>query len=155
MFETVVKLYDASNYLCTVREEFFFSDEMEFSMEMFAEMCSYIKITYQIVFETEDKTVIIHALKVFDQLSQIAHNAEITDIEHECVSMLALLAYYAIEDIINVKAKQNVLTDFRSGTIWYDFENDTPEDVFNRIRGFLINEENGGFYTAEEAYFRL
>lgn len=147
-------LYDASNFLYNVREEFFYSDEMDFSMDMFTEMCNHIKNTYQIVFNTDEKTKIIHSLKVYNELIRIAYNPEMTDIEHECVSMLALIAVRAIEEVIHIDAQPDKMVYYRHDVILYDFENDTSEDVFNRIKGFLLKED-GNFYSADEAYFRL
>jgi hypothetical protein len=73
-----------------------------------------------------------------------------SDIEHECIKFLALKAVKAIENIVHIKSKENQIAQFaREEIVWYDFDVDTPETVFERIKEYLTKED-GDFYYADE-----
>ncbi len=150
--EDIFKIYNASNYLYCIRENFLQSDEMEFSMEMFKTICVHIKNIYQHFYDGgNNRNEIISFLEPYQQLVKIADFPEIIDMEHEIIKLLALLTIRAIRDIRWKDSKRNQFRPLGSSkTSWYDFDNDTEETLWKRLKDLIQNNE--GFYIADIAY---
>ena len=130
--EIVGEMYDATNFFCELMEDYFYGDDSSFSMEMFSELCEHIKNTYRAFHESENREVLLHALKPFEQLVKIANFPEVLDTDHEIIELFADKTVAAIEYIVAVWSKANVI-EYRD-VIIYDLDNDTPETVYNRLK---------------------
>ncbi len=154
-------LNEAIDYFFDIKEKLFYSYEPEieakiscyngdiakFHIEVFMEMCKHIKNTYQILSETEEKDKILLVIKICNELTKIAFNRETRGgVELYCISILAMLSLLAFQDIDAVKSNSNKLIGLSSGLIWVDFYNDTPEDVYKRIKNFLLTDYRHHLY---------
>jgi hypothetical protein len=111
------------------------------------EMCKHIKNIYQILSETEEKHKVLLVIKICNELTKIAFNRETRGgVELYCISILAMLSLLAFQDIDAVKSNSNKLIGLSSGLIWVDFYNDTPEDVYKRIKNFLLTDYRHHLY---------
>lgn len=154
-------LNEAIDYFFDIKEKLFYSYEPEieakisydngdiakFHIEVFMEMCKRIKNTYQILSETEEKDKILLVIKICNELTKIAFNRETRGgVELYCISILAMLSLLAFQDIDAVKSNSNKLIGLSIGLIWVDFYNDTPEDVYKRIKNFLLTDYRHHLY---------
>lgn len=148
-------LNEAIDYFFDIKEKLFYSYEPEieakinydngdiakFHIEVFMEMCKHIKNIYQILSETEEKHKVLLVIKICNELTKIAFNPETRGgVELNCISILAILSLLTFQDIDAVKSNSNKLIGSSSGFIWVDFYNDTPEDVYERIKNFLLTD---------------
>lgn len=120
--------------------------------DVFADFCEHIKDVYQIFCESDEKDVLIRALKTFRKLVRIQEFSEwLVDERDLTIQRLADITVQAILDIYdslrfneqpdstriflpvcdgNVKV---LPVDKGNVTVWYDFDKDTPEMVYRRI----------------------
>lgn len=99
-------------------------------MELFAEFCEHIKHTYQAFYNEEEKIVLIHALKPYRNLAEIAIASTGKDENQDIIAFFADKAINAVEQIAAVWSKPNEIADSRDPDfIWYDYEKDTPETI--------------------------
>ena len=150
-----IKANEASNFFWEVLHIYYEDeedDEMKFDMEMFKNFCVNIKNIYQFFYDGSDnRNEIISFLAPYSQLIQIVHFPVVTDMEHEIIKLLALLTIRAIRDICWKDSKRNQFRPLgASETSWYDFDNDTEETLWKRLKDFIQTDE--GFYLADEAY---
>lgn len=128
--------YDASNCFWEVLHVLFYKDEedeeMNIDMHMFSEFCEQIKNTYLMFYHGGSSIEMIHMLKPFSMLMELALYAEVIDENHDIIQVLADVTVHAIKDIVCAWSEENAIVI--NGVRWYDFENDTPEDVWDRIK---------------------
>lgn len=130
---------DASNFFYVLLEDYFYTEE-DYDMEVFTEFCMHIKTTYQNFYNGADKHLLyIHMLKPFEQLVKIANYNVAIDVKHEAVVCLAHKTVNAILNIVRIDSDANKI-QYRD-IVWYDFEKDTPEDVFDRLMEYFIDDE--------------
>lgn len=142
------ELYHAGCFFAQVLDEYFNLDEadnqMEFDMEMFSEFCENVQITYSAFYEHEDKKVLLGALQNFRFLVEMSTFSVLIDIEHEILGLFASKAVSAIEEIVFGSSKPNEIADPNDPVVWYDFDIDTPEDVYDRFKK-CIQKYNSNF----------
>ena len=138
--------YDTQNYFYDVLHGLFYCDDeffenefkTEINMDMFSEFCENIKITYQTFFKLNTRNEMIHMLKPYDMLKEIELFPEWIDKEHEVIVKLAGITASAIGNIVmECVTDTKIVASGPADFVWYDFENDSPEDVWNRIMNSL------------------
>lgn len=154
--DNLSKASNASNFFYDILHIHYYADdeddEAEFDMDMFNEFCGHIRNTYQIFYDgTDNRNEIISFLAPYSNLIEIAHFSDVIDMEHEIIKLLALLTIGAIDDIRWADSNRNQFHPLGvSKTIWYDFDNDTEETLWKRLKDFI--QTNDEFCSADEAY---
>ena len=154
--DNLSKASNASNFFYDILHIHYYADdeddEAEFDMDMFNEFCGHIRNTYQIFYDgTDNRNEIISFLAPYSNLIEIAHFSDVIDMEHEIIKLLALLTIAAIDDIRWADSNRNQFHPLGvSKTIWYDFDNDTEETLWKRLKDFI--QTNDEFCSADEAY---
>ena len=154
--DNLSKASNASNFFYDILHIHYYADdeddEAEFDMDMFNEFCGHIRNTYQIFYDgTDNRNEIISFLAPYSNLIEIAHFSDVIDMEHEIIKLLALLTIGAIDDIRWADSNRNQFHPLGvSKTIWYDFNNDTEETLWKRLKDFI--QTNDEFCSADEAY---
>lgn len=132
----ILMSYDALNYFWEVLHVLFYEDEqdeeMKMDMTMFSKFCEHIKNTYSMFYHGGSSTDMIQMLKPFKMLVELSLYPELIDKNHTIIQELSEITVRAIMDLVCACSEENaiVVNDVR----WYDFINDTPEDVWNRIK---------------------
>lgn len=121
-------------------------DEKPLDMEVFSNLCEHAKNTYQAFCMSEEKDVLISALRAFRNLVLVSQIPLGYDESYEVVNFFATLMVAAIVEIADAlqfskRPDPNKIIAHGYGDIdiWYDFDEDTPEKVYNRIREHLEN----------------
>lgn len=128
--------YDTGNYFWKILHVCFIGDENDkeiiIDKNMFKEFCENIRITYSLFYEGGTHIQMLHMLKPFSMLKELALFPESIDIEHNMIKSFASYTINAIEDLVwaNPIESAIVCDDF----CWYDFDKDSPEDVWDRLK---------------------
>lgn len=144
-----------NDYFYEVLHVLFYRDDdcaknvTELNMDMFGDFCSHVRSTYQNLFNgAEDPHQYMEFVKPYMTLKEIALFPEFIDYEHDVLRTFAEQACDAIEMIKYDFIPENQLTilsnriyndidDDCMFVVLYDFEKDTPEDVWNRVEWYL------------------
>lgn len=150
---------DDSNYFCDVLYGMFYEDDdfvecgTEVNMDIFREFCDHVQSTYQNLFMGADNPCRYMTLvKPLIKLKEIALFPFPIDHEHDILRTFAdqvCDAINAIECEISTENQLILLSDLTLGSeyacaVLYNFELDTPEDVWNRIDLFLSENKSKG-----------
>lgn len=131
--------FDSMNYFWNVLHSLFYEDDadedLRMDMDMFSEYCKHIRNTYQLFFNGGSHTEMLCMLRPFHMLAELYLFPEIIDEDHDIVQEFAKIATIAIIKIADGRSEENRLAV--NGFCWYDFERDTPEAVWNRIKNAL------------------
>lgn len=150
---------DVSNTLFEIYKYFFDTKEVEFSMLLFSDYCKCLKKTYQWFYslkwsESTDNlsNQFFSCLNIFEELVKISLYPEYIDRNHEIFSTLAEKTVHAITTYINAKPSfENMISTNFGEEVWFDFNNDTPESVYQRINDYLEdNWEDGVVFMIED-----
>lgn len=116
----------------------------EFTMDIFSSFCEHIKTTYQMFFNFDysKRELFIPLAKSLELLTEIACFGEQNE-ETICMQLLALKTIKAILNIENSNENQ-IVQSSKETVVWYDFDTDTPETVYNRLKDYI--NKNGGYY---------
>lgn len=128
--------YDAANYFWEVLHCLFWQDEeddgeLKLDINMFSEFCEHIKNTYQLFWNGETRNQMIVLLRPYQMLTEISVFPEFIDNEHNVIQRFAEIAIKAIFNILYVDSTSTAICE--GPYVWYDFEKDTPQDVWNRL----------------------
>ena len=152
---------DDSNYFWEVLHVLFYKDAdesdyvTELNMDMFREFCSHIQSTYQTLFAgTENPRLYIQFAQPYIRLTEISLFPVYLDRPHDILQTFAELVCDAIYYICFVGSNKNQLiipsnnnlccsvdSGWNGWDVLYDFEKDTPEDIWNRIDMYLSAQE--------------
>ena len=138
--EDIKDEWDASWCLDDIWEEYFYNQDRPFSMELFALMCECVKRIYWAFYKIdEDKTCkelrghYISLLGAHETLVAMSLFPEYIDEEHEVFSMFARKTISAIRYINYKLSEPNQIYHIFERIVWYDFEKDTPETIYQRL----------------------
>lgn len=117
-------------------------------MDMFKTFCAHVRNTYQNLFVgATDPCQYMCLVDPYITLTEISLFPEIIDQSHDILQTFAQLTCEAINSIRCIQTTINKLTlpansglpdsDKPFRTLLYDFEKDTPEDVWNRVYAYM------------------
>lgn len=146
----IYRAYDDSSYFWEVLRVLFYGEDddaervTELNMDMFRDFCGHVKSTYQNLFiGAENPRRYMTLVRPYIILIELTRFPEHIDRPHDTLQTFANLACTAISPIEFVGSTENqlivpsdgrLITTENSGwAVLYDFEKDTPEDVWNRV----------------------
>lgn len=121
--------------------DFFFSDlldsfESDVDMDTFAELCEHIKNTYQALYSAKTRNDFFIVLQPYESLVRLSAASPINiDTIHD---VILYLVDSTLNCIRHMSAKwpqpDKIMDMYNRRNVCYDFDKDTPEAVYDRIK---------------------
>lgn len=143
--ETVCKqLNEAAEFFQNVLTNSFHNGQ-PIDREIFSRFCGYVKLTYQAFYEETAKEVLIGAMPSFRTLAQLSEaDNRYCNFECEIIRRFSSMTTCAIEEIGGDFTRENRIFTLVYPTLKYNYDEDTPEAVYNCIKSALIEERGSG-----------
>lgn len=152
LIERLDRAFDDSNYFFEVLQVLFYKDNKwsrrvtELDRDMFRDFCNHVQTTYQNLFiGTDDPRAYMQFVTPYIVLFKIALFPEYIDSKHDQLQGFAELVCSSISHIISPASTENrlIIDDpffnaYGEWAVLYDFEKDTPEDVWDRVSGYFV-----------------